>query len=68
MELPISYEERGKEIGKEIGKKIGREEGRKQERKRMARNMLQKGLDIKLIAESTMLSMGDVEAIKKELE
>ncbi len=61
LELPISYEERGKEIGQ----KIGKEERRAEERIRVARNMLLKGLDIQLIIETTMLSTEEIEALKK---
>lgn len=39
MELPISYEEKGKEIGKEIGEKMGKKE--------VATEMLKEGMDLK---------------------
>lgn len=45
MDLPISYEEKGKEIGKEIGKK------------EVAVEMLKKGLDMELISDVTHIKI-----------
>jgi hypothetical protein len=53
--LPISYEERGKEKGKEIGKK------------EVALKMLKKELDLDLIAEVTQLDLEELEELKKRL-
>ncbi|GGB38854.1 hypothetical protein GCM10011409_15460 [Lentibacillus populi] len=59
MEIPISYEERGKEKGKEIG----REEGIRQ----VAMEMLRKGAAVNFISEVTKLSKKEIEALKREL-
>lgn len=56
LELPISYEERGK--------KIGREEGRQE----VAINMLRKGLDVQFVSETTELSLKEITELKKNLE
>lgn len=67
LELPISYEERGKKIGREEGLEKGLAEGRIKERKEVARNMLNKGLDIELIKDITKLSLDEIEQLKKQL-
>ncbi len=71
LEIPISYEEigkeKGKEIGKEIGKKIGKELGREETQNKIALNMLKKGLDIDVIIETTMLNADEVEQLKRQL-
>ncbi|MDY0406371.1 Rpn family recombination-promoting nuclease/putative transposase [Virgibacillus sp. 179-BFC.A HS] len=75
MEIPISYEEKGKEIGKkigeEIGKKMGKEEGIKLGReegiRQVALEMLRKGAAVDFISEVTRLSKKEVEALKREL-
>lgn len=54
-ELPISYEEKGKEIGKEMGKK------------EVALEMLKKGLDVSLITELTQLDQKEIEELRKQL-
>lgn len=41
MELPISYEEKGKEIGKEIG--------RNEEKRKIAQNMIKEGFSLNII-------------------
>lgn len=64
LEIPISYEEIGKEKGKEIGKELGREETQN----KIALNMLKKGLDIDVIMETTMLSEDEVEQLKGQLD
>ena len=53
LEIPISYEEKGKELGKEIGKK------------EVAMEMLKKGLDVNLIAEVTHLNREEIEGLKE---
>ena len=63
MELPISYEEKGKEIGKEIGRREGIDEGVK----RVAVEMLKKGFDIKLISEVTHLDLEEIKKLKNQL-
>lgn len=55
MDLPISYEEKGKEIGKEIGKK------------EVAVEMLKKGLDMELISDVTHLKLDEIKKLKDEL-
>lgn len=57
LEIPISYEEKGKELGKEIGKEIGKKE--------VAMEMLKKGLDVNLIAEVTHLKREEIEGLKE---
>lgn len=56
LNIPISYEEKGKEIGKEIGKK------------EVAVELLKKGLDIDLIRETTKLDLDEIERLKKQLQ
>lgn len=55
FEIPISYEEKGKEKGKEIGKK------------EVAIEMLKKGLNIDLIAEVTHLGIEEIKKLKEQL-
>ncbi|WP_306798642.1 hypothetical protein [Oceanobacillus saliphilus] len=55
FEIPISYEEKGKEKGKEIGKK------------EVAMEMLKKGLSMDLIAEVTHLDIEEIEKLKEQL-
>lgn len=55
LEIPISYEDRGKEKGRKEGKK------------EVALEMLQKGMDLSLIVEVTRLSLQDVEDLKSQL-
>ena len=59
MELPISYEERGKEIGKEIG--------RNEEKREIAKKMILKGLSPNLIAKVTGLSHEDIKVLSKSI-
>ncbi|RWR11863.1 hypothetical protein QNH23_00030 [Siminovitchia fortis] len=59
MELPISYEEKGKAIG--------REEGRMEGKKEIALQMLQKGLSIDLIVEITQLDKEEIEKLRDKL-
>lgn len=55
MEIPISYEERGKEIGREEGIQS------------VALKMLRKGMAIDLIVEVTALPKKEIEALKQKL-
>ncbi|WP_346206937.1 Rpn family recombination-promoting nuclease/putative transposase [Caldifermentibacillus hisashii] len=59
MELPISYEERGKEIGKEIG--------RNEEKREIAKKMILEGLSPNLIVKVTGLSHEDIKALSKSI-
>src|SRR5699024_5596657 len=72
LEIPISYEEKGKEIGKEIGKemgqKIGEKIGREETQSTIALNMLRKGLDTEFIADTTMLSKDAIVELRKQLD
>lgn len=72
LEIPISYEERGKKEGLEEGKKRGLEEGLEKGlergKKEVALELLKKGLDINLIMEATKLSLDEIEQLKKQLE
>lgn len=56
LEIPISYEEKGKELGRE------------ETENKIALNMLKKGLDIDVIIETTMLSADEVEQLKGQLD
>lgn len=67
MEIPISYEEKGKEIGREEGKKEGKEEGKGEGIRLVAQEMLRKGMEIKLIAEVTKLTEEELEILKRKL-
>ncbi|TRM10724.1 hypothetical protein FH966_02765 [Lentibacillus cibarius] len=58
MELPISYEEKGKEIGKEIGKEKAIKE--------MALAMISEGASIAFIAKVTQLSKEEIERLRQE--
>ncbi|TRM10725.1 hypothetical protein FH966_02770 [Lentibacillus cibarius] len=62
MELPISYEEKGKEKGKEIGKEIGKEKAIKE----MALAMISEGASIAFIAKVTQLSKEEIERLRQE--
>lgn len=55
LEIPISYEERGKEIG------------RVEEKKELALRMLEKGMDIELIQEITAFTLDEIESLRKLL-
>ncbi|WP_368975537.1 Rpn family recombination-promoting nuclease/putative transposase [Caldifermentibacillus hisashii] len=59
MELPISYEEKGKEIGKEIG--------RNEEKREIAKKMILEGLSPNLIVKVTGLSHEDIKALNKSI-
>lgn len=63
LEIPISYEEKGKEIGKELGKKIGKEIGIKE----VVMKMLRKGVNVEFIAEVTHLDMEEIEELRKQM-
>ncbi|MEI3611375.1 Rpn family recombination-promoting nuclease/putative transposase [Pseudogracilibacillus sp. SO30301A] len=60
LEIPISYEERGK--------KKGLEEGLERGKKEVALKLLKKGLDIYLIMEATKLSLDEIKKLQKQLE
>ncbi|MCJ7840148.1 transposase [Lederbergia sp. NSJ-179] len=57
MELPISYEERGKIIGRQEGKVEGKQE--------VALQMLKKDLPLDLIVEVTQLDRREIERLRK---
>lgn len=59
FEIPISYEEKGKEIGKAIGKEIRTRE--------IAIQMLEKNVDVDFIAEVTNLDIVEIEKLKQQL-
>ncbi|MBU5343246.1 Rpn family recombination-promoting nuclease/putative transposase [Caldifermentibacillus hisashii] len=59
MELPISYEERGKEIGKEIG--------RNEEKREIAKKMILEGLSPNLIAKVTGLSHEEIKVLSDSI-
>lgn len=55
LELPISYEEKGKEIGKKEGVR------------QVALKMLKEGMDAELIAKVTSLNIEEINKLKKQL-
>lgn len=55
LEIPISYEEKGKEIGKELGKK------------EVAKELLREGLSLEFIAKVTKLDEEEIKELKKEM-
>ncbi|WP_206207824.1 transposase [Virgibacillus profundi] len=55
MEIPISYEEKGKEIGEAIGVK------------KVAIEMLKKGLNMDLIVEVTHMDIEEIKELKEQL-
>lgn len=55
MELPISYEEKGKEIGKEIG--------RDEEKRKIAQKMIKEGFPLNTIAKITELPVEEIKLI-----
>jgi predicted transposase/invertase (TIGR01784 family) len=59
MELPISYEEKGKEIGKEIG--------RNEEKREIAKKMILEGLSPNLIVKVTGLSHEDIKVLSESI-
>ncbi|PAV27605.1 hypothetical protein CIL05_21160 [Virgibacillus profundi] len=59
MEIPISYEEKGKEIGKKEGEAIGV--------KKVAIEMLKKGLNMDLIVEVTHMDVEEIRELKEQL-
>ncbi|WP_306463602.1 transposase [Siminovitchia fortis] len=67
LELPISYEEKGKAIGRKEGKLEGRKEGIFEGKREVALQMLRKGLSAGLIAEVTQLNKEEIEKLRKEL-
>ena len=60
----MTIAERLEQKGKEAGIQIGREEGKLFEKKQIAMNMLLKKLDEKIIAESTGLTVEELEKLK----
>lgn len=52
---------------KEQGKKEGKQEGKKEEQLKIAKKLLAKNLDIKEIAEITLLSINEIEKIKQQI-
>ena len=56
FEIPISYEEKGKEIGKEIGVR------------KVAVEMLKKNVDPNFIAEVTHLDIDEIVVLKQQLQ
>ncbi|GGN67434.1 hypothetical protein [Oceanobacillus indicireducens] len=59
LEIPISYEERGKELGR----KEGRVEGVKQ----VAMEMIKEGASLEFIFKVTKLTMEELEKLKKHI-
>ena len=58
--------EKAVEEGREKGIKEGKKEGMREGIKQTAVNMLRKGIDIKVIAEVTGLSLKELEMLKKD--
>jgi len=61
LKIPISYEEKGKEIGR----KEGLEEGIAKGRKEVALELLKEGAPIALIKKTTKLNIEEIEKLKK---
>lgn len=59
LELPISYEEKGKEIGKELG--------RKETMEQVVLEMLQQELDDEIIIKVTKLNEDEINEIRKQM-
>ena len=59
MEIPISYEEKGKEIGEKVGKE--------KEKKEIAFKMLKERSSIEFIAKVTGLDHEEIESLKEKL-
>jgi hypothetical protein len=59
LELPISYEEKGKAIGFKEGKLEGKRE--------VALQLLRKGLSVDFVAEVTKLEKGEIQNLRNEL-
>ena len=59
FEIPISYEEKGKEIGRQVGSAIAM--------KKATIKMLNEELDIQLIAKVTGLDIKEIKEIQQEL-
>ena len=57
MEIPISYEEKGKKIGEKVGKEKGIKE--------VAIKMLKEGSSIEFITKVTGLYQEEIEALKE---
>ncbi|MGL9719204.1 MAG: Rpn family recombination-promoting nuclease/putative transposase, partial [Wolbachia sp.] len=57
----------GIQIGHEKGRAEGREEGRKERDIEVARNLLKAGVSVNLIAESTSLSLDEIERLKEKV-
>jgi predicted transposase/invertase (TIGR01784 family) len=64
LELPISYEERGKAIGYKEGKLDGKLEGKRE----VALQLLGKGLTIDFVAEVTGLKKGEIQKLINGVE
>ncbi|MGL9717671.1 MAG: Rpn family recombination-promoting nuclease/putative transposase, partial [Wolbachia sp.] len=59
--------EEGIQIGEERGIQIGHEKGRKEREIEVAKNLLKAGVSIDLIAESTGLSLDEIEQLQEEV-
>ncbi|MGL9718923.1 MAG: Rpn family recombination-promoting nuclease/putative transposase, partial [Wolbachia sp.] len=57
----------GQEKGREEGIQIGEEKGREAEKIEVAKNLLKAGVSIDLIAESTGLSLDEIEQLQEEV-
>jgi len=70
LNLPISYEEKGKKIGREEGLqeglKEGRKSGRQEVRREVALNMIRDGFEVEKIIKLTQLTRGEIEQLKDE--
>ena len=59
LEIPISYEEKGKELG--------RKEGRLEGVKQVAKEMIKEGASLEFISKVTKLTMEELEKMKKDI-
>ena len=63
-EVVMTIAERLEQRGREVGIQIGIEKGRQEGRREIVINMLSKGLDEKVITESTGLSIEEIKRLK----
>src|SRR5690625_1120920 len=63
LEIPISYEERGKKIGREEGRKEGKIEGKIE----VAWELLKEGVSKEIIMKTTKLGLDELEELEQKL-
>ncbi|SES62193.1 conserved hypothetical protein (putative transposase or invertase) [Oceanobacillus limi] len=66
LELPISYEEKGRREGKKEGKLVGKLEGELIAKRDIARTMLEKGFSEEVVSEVTGLDEEEIQKVKAQ--